>query len=79
MPVDEIPKPQKRSYYNPYTLPDVIYVSWKNSISTLTTPLHYPKVIVLTYDAPKTDHTMMREGNQCENVKNDTLLDSTIK
>ena len=71
MPIDDSPRPKKIARYTSDPLPAAIYVASKNSVSTLTAPCDSPRVIPLTYGAPKIDHTIMRHERDCEKLKRD--------
>ena len=46
--------PSKISWYTSDMLPDSIYVTYGNSVSTLTTPSEYPQLLVMNYYDPYT-------------------------
>ena len=65
MPLNESSRQSKRAYYNPYELPDFIYVASGKYVSTLTTPSGSPQYILLSSDASSTDHTIVRDKTVC--------------
>ena len=50
-------------------LPDGIYVSYANYVSTLTTPSDSPQHLVLTYDDPNHSHAINKDEPFCGRVK----------
>ena len=67
--IDDIPCPHKRPLYTPYLLPDAIYVASENSVSTLTTPSNFTKLLVPTSDDTNPHHEMKKDVNYCGRVK----------
>ena len=61
MPIDVSYIPNKRYQCTPDPLTYNISVSSVNSVNTLTTPSYPSQIILLTYDDPITDHTVMRD------------------
>ena len=61
MTLDESFIPKAISRYTQYQLPATIYVAYGKYVSTLTTPPNSPKIILLIYDYPITEHTIMIE------------------
>ena len=59
----------KRSCCTPYLTPATIYVASENSVSTLTTPSDYPKLLVLTFDDHNPHHAMKNENHVHDRVK----------
>ena len=66
---DYIPRPNKISWYNYDPLPNATYVASKNYVSNLNSPCDSPHVILLYSSATKTEHTMIRDKYDCNNVK----------
>ena len=64
---------KKRACYTPDPLPDTLSNASVISGSTFTNPSDPPKVILLSYDAPSTDHTITRDkyGRAMEKVDTD--------
>ena len=59
MPIDDSPRLNRRSWYNPDPHPDAIYVASRNYVINFSTPSYPPQVILLNYYNPNTDHTSM--------------------
>ena len=57
------------SHYNSDLLPYTISVASENSVSTLTTPSDYPKLLLLTSDDPKHLHAMKKDENYHGRIK----------
>ena len=53
-------RPNKRYQYTPDTLPAAIDISPVKYISNPNKTSESPQVILLNFDAPKTDHTIMK-------------------
>ena len=54
-------KDKKRACYTPDTLADTLSNASGNSVSTFDNLFDPPKFILLRYDAPSTDHSIMRD------------------
>ena len=65
IPIDDSPRPDKISRYTPDLLPASIYVAYGKYVSTLDTPSELPQVVILTYDAPNTDHAINTDKPIC--------------
>ena len=72
MPLDESSIPNKRSRYTSDQLPGIIYVASVNYVSNFNPPSDPPHYILLSYDAPSTEHTIIRDKPGC--VKEKILL-----
>ena len=53
-------RPGKTRHY-PDLISDSIFVTYRNSISIFNNSSEYQQLIVFTYDAPDTDHIVMRD------------------
>ena len=67
--INDSPKPKKRAYYIPDTLPSDIYVASSKYFIALTDPSDSPQYILLTYDDPNTYNTIVRDKHGCGMVK----------
>ena len=70
MPIDDSSGTNKRARYTPDIIPSFNYVASVNSVSTFNKTSDNIHVIVLTYDAPETDHITMRDkpGHAMEKI-----------
>ena len=64
IPIDDSPHSNKRSRYTSATSPAAIYVTSGKSNIKCTTPSDHQKVLLLSYDDPDTQHTIMSD-NTC--------------
>ena len=61
VPIDDGSFPDKRARYTPDLLPAAIFVTFENSVSTLTTPSDSIQFLVLAYDYPNPHHAMNKD------------------
>ena len=61
MPIDDSCRLKKRACYTPDQIPSAISAASGRSVSNLITPYDSPQVILLTSDAPDTEHIIMRD------------------
>ena len=69
MPIDDSTHLNIITWYTSDALLFVIYVTSKNSVSTLATPCGSPQTILLPNYDQKIDLTIMRNKHSCVNVK----------
>ena len=69
IPINDSTHLNKRACYTPDPPPVAIYVASRNYASTLIKYLRPSQVILLTRDAPETDHTMTRDEYDCRKAK----------
>ena len=67
--IDDSSGLNKISRYTPDLLPASIYVAYGKYVSTLDTPSELPQVVILTYDAPNTDHAIIIDKHDCATEK----------
>ena len=79
IPIDNSPRPNKRTRYISDPLPDAISITSGNSVSALTTPFDSPQVIVLNSDDPNTHHTIISDNPFLEGRKEDTAPGSMME
>ena len=59
----------KRARYTPYLLPDTIFFASENSISPLTTPSDYKRLLLLPSNDTNSPHAMNKDGPYRGRVK----------
>ena len=78
-PIDDGSVCNKRDWYAPDQRPDAISIASGKYVSNFTIPSDPTQVIILTADAPNTDHTIMRKNLDTPQRKEYTALSAIMR